>query len=65
MQGNVQVVLPALVFASLPLIFLFLSLIGQVPPRAEYDDKEVRTHTIQITRCLILVIMMFVSFLFL
>jgi hypothetical protein len=40
-SGNVQIFLPFLAFAVLPVFYVILVLIGQVPPRDEYNNKEV------------------------
>jgi hypothetical protein len=40
-SGNVQIFLPFLAFGVLPLFYIVLVIIGQVPPKDEYNNKEV------------------------
>jgi hypothetical protein len=47
--GNIQFFLPFLVFATLPLFYLILVMIGQVPARDEYNNKEVSLNVLVVS----------------
>ena len=52
-SGNVATAIPIAVVCLLPVLFIFLRSIGQVPPKEEYDKKELEDATIVLAKLLL------------